>query len=124
MSNEEESYKKYDHASSLSRQIERVNEQIVRGLSGSEYSDKDDYLDSIILGLMTIENFYLHTFTDENYNRISNNKVFGYNTRKKLEFINKAQRHLSKLMDEEELFFTTYKKEKLGSKDKKNRDNK
>jgi len=121
---QEESYKKYDHASSLSRQIERLNEQIVKGLSGGDHRDKDDYLDSIIMGLMTIENFYLHPFTSDEYEEFTDDKILGAGTVQKIRYITKAQKKLSQLMDDEQLFFTSYTKEKLGAVDKNGEEDK
>jgi len=116
---DEESYKKYDHASSLSRQIERLNEQIVKGLKAGDSKDYGDYLDSIIMGLMTIENFYLHPFISDDYETFTDKTILSKGNAQKIMYITEAQKKLSKLMDDEELFFTSYKKEKLGAVDKK-----
>lgn len=116
---QQETTKKYDHASSLSRQVERLNKQIVNGLGQSEDSDYGNYLDSIIMGLMTIENFYIHPFKDEEYEDFSKQGVFNMTHREKIRFIMGAQQKLSELLDRRELFFTSFTEEELGSRDKK-----
>lgn len=119
MSKEEE-LKKYDHAASLTRQIERINTQIVKGLEGKDKSQYGNYLDSIIMGLMTIENFYISPFTGDDYDKFSDWKIIGKSNSDKIKFIFEMQEHLAKTMDEGQMFFTMFEKETLGSKDKLN----
>jgi len=111
-------YKKYDHATSLSNQVERLNEQIVKGLGQSEHDDYGNYLDSIIMGLMTIESFYLHPFKNKEYNDFSDPEILKYSNKQKIQYITDAQKKLAELLDSQDLFFAKFTKEELGSVDK------
>jgi len=118
MSDQSTEYKKYDHATSLSNQVERLNEQIVKGLEQSEHDDYGNYLDSIIMGLMTIERFYLRPFNNEDYSEFSDPDILKYSNKQKIQYITDAQKKLAELLDSQVLFFAKFTKEELGSVDK------
>jgi len=112
--------KKYDHASSLSRQIERLNDHIVKGLGQTEHDNYSNYLDSIIMGLMTVENFYLQPFLPEDYKEFSETKILAMSNRDKIKFINKAQNNIAEVLKESNLFFKEFSEDQLGTVDKNN----
>lgn len=70
------------------------------------------------MGLMTIENFYISPFLDDEYDEFSDWKILGKTNAEKLEFIGNAQKQLARKMDEGDLFFTMFTNETLGEKDK------
>lgn len=118
MSEKSTEAKKYDHASSLSRQIERLNDHIVKGLAQTEHNDYGNYLDSIIMGLMTVENFYLQPFLPEEYDEFSQTKVLAMSNNQKIQFINKAQRSIADVLKERDLFFKEFSEDQLGTVNK------
>lgn len=120
MSDQKTEAKKYDHASSLSRQIERLNDHIVKGLGQTEHDNYSNYLDSIIMGLMTVENFYLQPFLPEDYKEFSETKILAMSNRDKIKFINKAQNNIAEVLKESNLFFKEFSEDQLGTVDKNN----
>jgi hypothetical protein len=120
MSDKSSEPKKYDHASSLSRQIERLNDHIIKGMGNTESNDYSNYLDSIIMGLMTVENFYLHPFTDQDYEEFSKTKILAMSNKDKIEFINQAQNQIAEQLKQSELFFKHFTEDQIGNMDKNN----
>lgn len=118
MTDDESTPKKYDHASSLSRQIERLNEHIVKGLEQTEHDNYSNYLDSIIMGLMTVENFYLQPFLPEDYSQFSQTQILAKSNQDKIRFINQAQQNIAEVLKESDLFFKEFTEDTLGNVNK------
>lgn len=118
MSKEEKKYKKYDHSASISRQIDRINSLISTGLQDMEKQSWDQYYNSVIMSLMTLDGM-LEPFKDEEFEEQFNN----FNPKRmkrgqQLSFVHEAWKNYTNLLHRQGLFYVSYSQDTLGSKNK------
>jgi len=118
MSDQDNKFKKYDHSASISRQIDRINSLISTGLQDMEKQNWDQYYNSVIMSLMTLDGM-LEPFKDDEFEEQFNN--FNPQRMKKgqqLSFVHEAWKNYTNLLHRQGLFYVSYSQDKLGSKRK------
>lgn len=118
MSKEEKKYKKYDHSASISRQIDRINQQMSTGLQDVDTVEWDNYYNSVIMSLMTLDGM-LEPFKDDDFNELFDNfKPAALSRGEQLSFVHEAWKQYTNLLHRQGLFYVSYSKDTLGSKNK------
>jgi len=119
VSNDEKKYKKYDHSASISRQIDRINQQMSTGLQDVDKAEWSNYYNSVIMSLMTLDGM-LEPFKDDEFDELFDDFApAGWSRGKQLSFVHQAWKQYTNLLHRQGLFYVSYSQDKIGSKNKK-----
>lgn len=107
MPDKEDTYEKYNHAATISRQIDRINENISKGMQEMEKPEFELYIHQVMMSILALDAMILPWKKDKEYEEVlpDKNKFRSKDKLGKIKYATECLDQIYRVLSEENLFY-------------------